>query len=240
MQKNSLRIALVGYGKMGKTIEKIALERGHTISHKIGRNDNLKQINNDNTDVAIEFSLPEVAFSNLEQLMNSNIPTVCGTTGWLDKLENIHALCLNNKCSFLYASNFSIGVNIFFNLNKTLARSMAKLAEYGVDMQEIHHTQKLDAPSGTAITLAEQIISEIPELDNWSLDDKEPNHIHIDAQRTGDVPGTHIINYTSAIDQISIKHEAFNRNGFALGAIIAAEYAAKNQGILTMNDVLNI
>jgi 4-hydroxy-tetrahydrodipicolinate reductase len=240
MQNKSLRIALVGYGKMGKTIEKIALERGHSISHTIGRNDKVSEVTPKNCDVAIEFSLPEVAFLNLESLMTNNVPTVCGTTGWLDKVEEINALCVKHKCSFLYASNFSIGVNIFFNLNKTLAKSMAKLAEYGVDMQEIHHTQKLDAPSGTAITLAEQIITEIPELDNWSLDDSDHNHIHIDAQRTGDVPGTHVVNYTSGIDQISIKHEAFNRNGFALGAVIAAEYAACNQGILTMNDVLNI
>jgi 4-hydroxy-tetrahydrodipicolinate reductase len=240
MQNTSLKIALVGYGKMGKTIEKIALERGHTISHRMGRHDDLAQITSNNTDVAIEFSLPEVAFYNVKQLITNNIPTICGTTGWLDKKEEINALCTKQGGSFLYASNFSIGVNIFFNLNKTLAKSMAKLAEYGVDMQEIHHTQKLDAPSGTAITLAEQIMAEIPELDNWSLEDREPNHIHIDAERTGDVPGTHIINYTSAIDQISIKHEAFSRNGFALGAVIAAEYAAINQGILTMNDVLNI
>lgn len=239
MQK-SLRIALVGYGKMGKTIEKIALERGHNIAHKIGRNGDLSVVNKSNSDVAIEFSLPEVAHSNLMHLMENKIPTVCGTTGWLSKIEDVNALCLKNKTSFLYASNFSIGVNIFFNLNKTLAKSMSRLAEYGVDMQEIHHTQKLDAPSGTAITLAEQIIHEIPELENWSLDDSNPKHIHIDAQRTGDVPGTHQVNYTSSIDQISIKHEAFNRQGFALGAVIAAEYAAQNQGILSMNDVLNL
>lgn len=240
MESKSLRIALVGYGKMGKTIEKIAVERGHTISHKIGRNKDVATVNSKNTDAAIEFSLPEVAFNNLKQLMNNKIPTVCGTTGWLNRLPEINQLCLENNCSFLYASNFSVGVNIFFSLNKALAKSMARLEEYGVDMQEIHHTQKLDAPSGTAITLAEQIIDEIPELENWSLDNNNPKHIHIDAQRTGDVPGTHLVNYTSGIDQISIKHEAFNRNGFALGAVIAAEYAAKNQGILTMNDVLNL
>lgn len=240
MQNNPLRIALVGYGKMGKTIEKTALERGHVISYRIGRQDDVSQINTDNTDVAIEFSLPEVAFSNVFKLLSNQIPTICGTTGWLDKLGEIEKLCIEQNSSFLYASNFSIGVNIFFNLNKTLAKSMAKLQEYGVDMQEIHHTQKLDSPSGTAITLAEQIIEEIPELENWSLNDRDPKSIHIDALRTGDVPGTHSIHYTSAVDQISIKHEAFNRNGFALGAVIAAEYTARNKGILTMNDVLNI
>lgn len=240
MSTKSLRIALVGYGKMGKTIEKIALERGHTISQKLGSTDDVSAVNNSNTDVAIEFSRPEAAYSNLSKLMESKTPTICGTTGWLEKQSEIEALCTKNRTSFLYASNFSIGVNVFFELNKVLAKSMASLAEYGVDMQEIHHLQKLDAPSGTAITLAEQIMHEIPELKSWSLTDNDPESIYIDAQREPNVPGTHVINYTSSIDQISIKHEAFSRDGFALGAVIAAEFIAEKQGIFNMNDVLKL
>lgn len=240
MSTKSLRIALVGYGKMGKTIEKIALERGHTISEKISSSDDVTAVKSNSTDVAIEFSRPEAAFKNLSTLMIGKIPTVCGTTGWLDQQAELESLCTKNNTAFLYASNFSIGVNVFFELNKVLAKSMASLAEYGVDMQEIHHLQKLDAPSGTAITLAEQIINEIPELKSWSLTDNDPDSIHIDAIRQPDVPGTHVINYTSSIDQISIKHEAFSRDGFALGAVIAAEFIAEKQGVFTMNDVLKL
>lgn len=240
MTKKSLNIALVGYGKMGKTIEKIALERGHSISHKIGSNDTLSNINAKNTDVAIEFSKPDAALENLKTLINAKIPSVCGTTGWLDYKSDIEKLSTQNNTAFLYASNFSVGVNVFFELNKTLAKAMASLEEYGVDMQEIHHIQKLDAPSGTAITLAEQIINEIPELSDWSLDNTSPEKIHIDAVREEGVPGTHKINYTSAIDQISIKHTAFSRDGFALGAVLAAEYIHNKKGLFTMANVLNI
>lgn len=240
MTNKSLNIALVGYGKMGKTIEKIALERGHNISFKIGSTDTLNAINLDNTDVAIEFSNPESALENLKTLIGNKIPSVCGTTGWLNNKSEVENLCSKNNSSFLYASNFSVGVNVFFELNKTLAKAMASLEEYGVDMQEIHHTQKLDAPSGTAITLAEQISNEIPELTGWSLDNSSPEKIHIDAQRVEGVPGTHSINYTSAIDQISIKHTAFSRDGFALGAVLAAEFIHNKKGLFTMADVLNI
>jgi len=232
-----MKIALLGYGKMGKTIEKIALERGHQIVIKTS-NDNTYDITE--ADVAIDFSIPEAAFSNISNCFNHNVPVISGTTGWLQDYEKAVALCEEKKGAFIYASNFSLGVNIFFELNKVLAKLIKGQPQYTVDMEEIHHTQKLDAPSGTAITLAEDIIAN-SNYSNWTLKDSETkDSIFIDAKRIEQVPGTHSVNYTSSVDTIEIKHTAHNREGFALGAVIAAEWIVGKQGIFTMKDVLNI
>ncbi len=232
-----MNIALLGYGRMGKTIEKIALERGHNIVLKTS-----KDIGNEitKTDVAIDFSIPEAAVGNISNCINNNIPVISGTTGWLDNYQNIVTLCNAKNGAFIYASNFSLGVNIFFELNETLAKMMASLKQYDVSMEEIHHTKKLDAPSGTAISLAEDIIKQNDKYNNWSLDSKEVEKLPIVAKRIPEVPGTHIINYKSTIDTISIEHEAHNREGFALGAVIAAEWILNKQGVFTMKDVLGL
>jgi 4-hydroxy-tetrahydrodipicolinate reductase len=235
-----MRIAILGYGKMGKTIERIALERGHEVPLKIGSK-NINDLNSENLkeiDVAIDFSIPEVAFTLNSITQKNKIPTVSGTTGWLDKLDEIKDLSLQNDSAFIYASNFSLGVNLFFELNNQLAQMMKKHKNYSVDTKEIHHIHKLDKPSGTAITLAEPIIANQTELTDWSLEKSDAGKLFIDVERTGEVPGTHIINYRSAIDTISISHEAHSREGFALGAVIAAEWLANKKGIYSMKDVL--
>lgn len=232
-----MKIALLGYGKMGKTIEKIALERGHQIVIKTS-NDTTYDITE--ADVAIDFSIPEAAFSNISNCFNHNVPVISGTTGWLQDYEKALTLCEEKKGAFIYASNFSLGVNIFFELNKVLAKLIKGQPQYTVDMEEIHHTQKLDAPSGTAITLAEDIIAN-SSYSNWTLKDSETkDSIFIDTKRIEQVPGTHSVNYTSSVDAIEIKHTAHNRQGFALGAVIAAEWIVGKKGIFTMKDVLNI
>jgi len=232
-----MKIALLGYGKMGKAIETIALQRGHTIVIKTSRdtNYNIKE-----ADVAIDFSVPTAAFNNISNCINNQVPVISGTTGWLDKYDDMVALCEKQKGAFIYASNFSLGVNIFFELNETLAKMMAKLNDYKLDIEEIHHTQKLDAPSGTAITLAEGIIKKNTKYQDWQLDTAPDNSIPIIAKRIPEVPGTHVIRYTSPIDTITIEHEAHNREGFALGAVIAAEWLVGKTGVFTMKDVLNI
>lgn len=235
-----MKIALVGYGKMGKAIEKIAVERGHEIVAKLSSKDSISDLSGQEVDAAIEFTVPDVAYSNLSSLAELAIPTVCGTTGWLDKREEIES-AFSAKSSFLFASNFSVGVNLFFKLNSMLAKLMAPHTDYKVNMEEIHHTQKLDAPSGTAITLAEDLIEEHPSYKNWDLDKaSDSENFAIVAKREPEVPGTHIVEYTSPIDEISIKHEAFNRTGFALGAVMAAEFIHDKKGVFSMNDVLNI
>jgi 4-hydroxy-tetrahydrodipicolinate reductase len=232
-----MKIALLGYGRMGKEIEKIALQRGHEIVIKTSGNDNYTITE---ADVAIDFSIPSAAFNNISNCINNNVPVVSGTTGWLDKYNDIIELCTTKKGAFIYASNFSLGVNIFFELNKQLAKMMNALKEYNVSIEEIHHTKKLDAPSGTAITLAEGII-ENSDKKEWKLDvDSSKDIIPISAIRTPDVPGTHTITYTSEVDSIDIKHTAHNRQGFALGAVIAAEWLVDKTGVYTMKDVLNI
>ena len=232
-----MNIALLGYGRMGKEIEKIALERGHQI---VLRKDNNQDINLANADVAIDFSIPNAAFDNITTCFKNNVPVVSGTTGWLHKFDDAKAICKENKGAFIYASNFSVGVNLFFELNKQLAKLMNTTKEYSVDMEEIHHTKKLDAPSGTAITLAEGII-ENSNKESWELDKKsDETVIPIVAKRIPDVPGTHSISYSSDVDTIEIKHTAHNRKGFALGAVIAAEWLVGKQGVFTMKDVLNI
>ncbi|MDY0781171.1 4-hydroxy-tetrahydrodipicolinate reductase [Tenacibaculum sp. IB213877] len=232
-----MKIALLGYGRMGKEIEKIALQRGHEIVIKTSGKETY-----DITlaDVAIDFSIPTSAYNNISNCITHNIPVVSGTTGWLDKYQDIVNLCKKNQGAFIYASNFSLGVNIFFELNKQLAKMMNSLKQYNVSIEEIHHTKKLDAPSGTAITLAEGII-ENSDKTQWELDGKSSKEIiPITAVRTPDVPGTHTITYTSEVDTIDIKHTAHNRQGFALGAVIAAEWLKDKTGVFTMKDVLNI
>ena len=230
-----MKIALLGYGKMGKTIEQIAVARGHEIVLKIDNAETPYNITI--ADVAIEFSTPNSAFANISNSLTHKVPVVAGTTGWLYQYNEAVALCKAQQTAFLYASNFSIGVNVFFALNKTLAKLMSGLKEYEVAIEEIHHTQKLDAPSGTAITLAEGIIAETDKA-GWHLDTAGENEIPIVAKRIDNTPGTHIITYSSEVDTIEIKHTAHNRNGFALGAVMAAEWIVDKQGVFTMSDVL--
>lgn len=233
-----MKIALLGYGRMGKTIEQIALQRGHEIVLKVDEN----TVNYDisKADVAIDFSIPAVAFNNITNCFKNNVPVICGTTGWLDKFEEAIKICNKNKSAFIYASNFSLGVNIFFELNEYLAKMMKNLDQYTISMEEIHHTKKLDAPSGTAITLAEDIIKHTSK-NKWALDvTTSENELPIVAKRIPDVPGTHSVKYESEVDSIDIKHTAHNRQGFALGAVIAAEWLADKTGIYTMKDVLGL
>jgi len=242
MINNKLNIAIIGYGKMGKTIEKVALSRGHSIGLKIsGANlDDFNEQNLKGIDVAIEFSTPKVARTNLSFLAQSGIATVCGTTAWLSAYEEITQAFEKQNCPFLYASNFSVGVNVFFALNQYLAKIMDGLEAYDIKITESHHIEKKDAPSGTAVTLAEDIIANIGRKQDWSLDDAGPQTIDINSIREGDVKGMHQINYKSDIDQIQLKHEAFSREGFALGAVIAAEWIVGKSGIFSMGDVLKI
>ncbi|PWH83301.1 4-hydroxy-tetrahydrodipicolinate reductase [Algibacter marinivivus] len=233
-----MKIALLGYGKMGKTIEQIAIKRGHNVVLTIDKDDNDYDITK--ADVAIDFSIPTVAFNNISNCINNNVPVISGTTGWLDKYDDAVTLCKEKKGAFIYASNYSLGVNIFFELNKTLAKMMSALKQYNVSMEEIHHTQKLDAPSGTAISLANGVIEQHEGYNNWKLDEKAENTIPITAKRIEDVPGTHTVTYESEVDTISIEHIAHTRQGFALGAVVAAEWIAGKTGVFTMNDVLNI
>lgn len=236
-----MKIALLGYGKMGKAIEKIALERGHEITLKIDSNNSnvLKSGCFKNTEVAIDFSTPSTAQANIEQALRSKTPIISGTTGWLEGLQSVNQLCVSENTAFLYASNFSLGVNLFFELNKNLAKLMSSHKDYNVAMTEIHHTQKLDAPSGTAISLAEQIIKESTQKNKWILNNANSiNELKIEAIRENTVPGTHTIKYESEIDTISISHEAHSRRGFALGAVIAAEWLYTKKGVFTMKDVL--
>ncbi len=233
-----MKIALLGYGRMGKVIEQIALQRGHSIVITVDENTSSYDITQ--ADVAIDFSAPMVAVANISNCINNNIPVVSGTTGWLDSYEKMVCLCKEKESAFIYASNFSLGVNIFFELNKVLAKMMSNLSQYNVSLEEIHHTQKLDAPSGTAITLAEGVIENSNYI-NWKLGNSKKSHeVPIEAKRIENVPGTHDVNYNSEVDAINISHTAHNRNGFALGAVIAAEWLIGKSGVYTMNDVLNI
>ena len=232
-----MRIALFGYGKMGRMIEQIALQRGQTIACRIDIG--AKEINYSDFDVAIDFSTPDAAFQNISGCFNHGIPVIAGTTGWLDKYDEAVELCISKKSGFIYASNFSLGVNIFFELNESLAKMMKHLEAYSVSMEEIHHTQKLDAPSGTAITLAEGII-ENSNYQAWLLNEQQSGKIPIKAVREGMTPGTHTVSYNSDVDSISIQHVAHNREGFALGAVIAAEWILGKTGVFSMKDVLNL
>jgi len=238
-----MRIALIGYGKMGKTIERIAIERGHTISAIIDvhNKEDIKNLNGAVADVAIEFSNPESAFLNITHCLENSLPIVSGTTGWLSKKPVLDEICRQNNGSFFYASNYSIGVNIFFHLNKILAGLMKKFPDYGISMEEIHHTEKKDAPSGTAITLAEGLMSQNSLKTKWVNQTTEnDDELEIISKRINDVPGTHTVFYNSPIDTIEIKHTAHSREGFAQGAVMAAEWTAKNRGVFGMNDLLKI
>lgn len=236
-----MKIALIGYGKMGKAIEQIAISRGHQIVSIVDYNTQ-EEFESDafkSADVAIEFSTPETAFQNYLKAFAAGIPVVSGTTGWLDKMGQIKELCEKEGKTFFYASNFSIGVNIFFAVNKYLAKIMNNFPAYDVRMTETHHIHKLDAPSGTAITLAEDILANVDRKTRWTLDQEEqPSDLPIHAIREGEVPGIHEIVYDSEVDYISIKHDAKSRQGFALGAVVAAEFTFGKSGLLGMADML--
>ncbi|QHI38998.1 4-hydroxy-tetrahydrodipicolinate reductase [Kordia antarctica] len=233
-----MNIALLGYGRMGKEIEKVAIQRGHTIVHKI--EGDISSYNFTTVDVAIDFSIPSAAFQNISHCIKHQIPVISGTTGWLEKYDEVVNMCEAEKGAFIYASNFSLGVNIFFEMNNYLAKMMSQLEDYKVSIEEIHHTKKLDAPSGTAITLAEGVIQQT-NYNAWKLDEAaNATEIPIVVKRIPEVPGTHEITYTSSVDSISIKHEAHNRQGFALGAVVAAEWIQNRVGVFTMKNVLNI
>jgi len=232
-----MKIALLGYGKMGKAIEVIALQRQHSIALKVTSENSSFNLND--IDVAIDFSTPSTAVNNIIKCFNSNVPVISGTTGWLEHYDHIISLCEEKNGTFLYASNFSLGVNIFFDINKTLSKLMKGLPQYKTSIEEIHHTQKLDAPSGTAITLAEEIIKN-SEYKSWTLSVPTNDKLGITAKRIENVPGTHEVTYQSKVDTLEIKHTAHSREGFALGAVIAAEWIADKKGVFTMKNVLNI
>ncbi len=238
-----MRIALIGYGKMGKEIEKIAISRGHEVSLIIDINNpqDLTVENLQQCDAAIEFTIPDSAVNNYTLCFEAGIPIVSGTTGWLAKKEEVENKCRELNGTFFYASNFSLGVNLFFELNRKLAELMAVWPEYQVEMTEVHHIHKLDAPSGTAITLAEDIIQKLSNKTSW-VNDKTPadNEINIKSERRGEIPGIHTIKYESDIDFIEITHSAKSRRGLALGAVLAAEYSIGKKGLLSMKDLLNI
>ncbi len=232
-----MKIALLGYGKMGKAIEQVAVARGHEIVLRKTSDSTFHGL--EKAEVAIDFSIPDAAVSNISACFDTHVPVVCGTTGWLSKYEDMVALCEAKDGAFIYGSNFSLGVNLFFEMNSYLAKLMSKFDQYKVRMEEIHHTQKLDSPSGTAITLANTII-EHSSYTKWVLENAKTNEIEIDAKRIESVPGTHTVVYDSAIDSIEIKHTAHNREGFALGAVLAAEWLAGKKGVFTMKDVLEL
>ena len=232
-----MKFALLGYGRMGKAIEQIALERDHEIVCKI--DENLTEGKLHEADAAINFSIPDAAVDNISSALNQGVPVVCGTTGWLDAYQQVTQIAQERNTAFLYASNFSVGVNLFFKLNKVLAQMMKPHKEYKASMEETHHIHKLDAPSGTAITLAEGII-ENSDLIDWKLGENAKDSLSIQSYREGEVPGTHSIKYESPIDDITIEHKAHNRKGFALGAVIAAEWMVGKKGIFNMDDVLNL
>ncbi|MDQ2658206.1 MAG: 4-hydroxy-tetrahydrodipicolinate reductase [Bacteroidota bacterium] len=233
-----MNILLVGYGKMGKTIERIALDRGHKIAGRIDI-DNARDLDHARADVAIEFSHPDAAFENVKKCVQQKIPVVCGTTGWLARKPEIEQLTKENDTTFFYASNYSLGVNLFFKLNEQLARMMNQFGTYNVAIDEVHHAQKKDAPSGTAITLAEGVIKGLDRKTKWR---GEPGgtegEIEIQSFRIDEVPGTHVVKYSSAIDDIEIRHTAHTREGFALGAVMVAEWLRDKKGVLNMDDFL--
>jgi 4-hydroxy-tetrahydrodipicolinate reductase len=237
----NMNIALIGYGRMGHEIEAIAVKRGHVIKLIIDQ-DNTGDLNKSNLshiDVAIEFSFPEAAFNNIVKCLTMKVPVVSGTTGWLENYNRVADVCAMNDTSFLHSTNFSIGVNLLFRLNSELAKRMDQYRDYSVSIEEIHHTKKLDAPSGTAITLADGITRQHSGYKKWCFEaDKTNNCVPIRSVREGLVPGTHTVTWDSEIDTISLKHEAKNRKGLALGAVVAAEFIHSKKGVFTMNDVM--
>jgi|SRR5688572_2696280 len=233
-----MKIILLGYGKMGKTIEKIAMNRGHEISARIDI-DNQSELDYAEGDVVIEFSHPDSAFNNITKCLLRNLPVVSGTTGWLDRRAEVIDLCSQVDGTFFYASNYSLGVNLFFKVNEYLAKMMNGFPEYEIAMDEIHHSEKKDAPSGTAISLAEGILKNVTRKKSWvSKKTRKAEEIYIGSFRIDQVPGTHIVKYESPIDDIEIKHTAHSRDGFALGAVLVAEWAQNRKGVLSMDDFL--
>ena len=234
-----MKILLIGYGKMGQQIEQLAKKRGHEIAGVVDVDSAKQIVAYDSTlvDVAIEFTQPKVAYENITNCIKQGIPVISGTTGWTSEYDKVVSLCQEQDGTFLFASNFSLGVNLFFRLNKWLAKLMNQ-HPYEVSMEETHHIHKKDAPSGTAITLAEGVISEKEGIEDWTLEEDSASRIQIKAIREGEVPGTHIIKYSSEVDQIEIKHEAFSRQGFVLGAVLVAEWIHNKKGVYTMDDFL--
>jgi len=233
-----MKILLIGYGKMGRAIEAIALERGYTIAGKVDKQEELLKFNG-TADVAIEFSQPDAVINNLNYCFEKRIPVVCGTTGWLDRRNEMEALCRQKQSAFFYASNYSLGVNLFFKLNEYLAKLMSSRNGYEVSIDETHHTQKKDAPSGTAITIAEGILKNYPSKKGWGLNATHtPDELLIRSFRADPAPGTHSVQYKSAVDDISIQHTAHSRQGFALGAVLVAEWLVGKSGVYSMDDFL--
>jgi len=238
-----MRILLIGYGKMGKTIEELALAKGHEIAGRISHSssEKLADFNAGNTDVAIEFTHPEAAFGNITYCLENRIPVVCGSTGWQQQFTEAVALCEKQQGSFFYASNFSIGVNLFFHFNEYIASRMQQYDQYAVQIKEIHHLQKVDKPSGTAITTAEGILKSYSHLDNWALTDADTTcKLPIESERLENVIGTHVVRYASAIDEIELSHVAHSRTGFAAGALMAAEWLPGKKGVFGMKDLMNL
>lgn len=237
-----MRILLIGYGKMGKTIEQMALAKGHTIAGTIDHTnlDTLHTYTSENVDVAIEFTHPEAAFGNVKYCLNNNIPVVVGSTGWLDRFQEAVVLCEEKSGAFFYASNFSVGVNLFFHFNEYIAAKMQAYKEYSVGIREIHHLQKVDKPSGTGITTAEGILSHYPALSGWVADEEVEGKLNIVSEREPDVIGTHIVTYSSDVDKIELSHVAHSRAGFAEGALMAAEWLKDKKGVYGMKDMLNL
>jgi 4-hydroxy-tetrahydrodipicolinate reductase len=238
-----MRALLIGYGKMGKTIEQILKDRGHQVVYIVDKDTpiQIKDIPHKGADVAIEFTEPHSAVLNLKECFAKQIPVVCGTTGWLEKRPEIEKICLEQKGGFFYASNYSLGVNLFFRLNEKLAQMMKPYTQYKTEMEEIHHTEKKDAPSGTAITLAEGVLANLPQYKAWEKGEEptgQADNLVIHSKRLPNVPGTHSIKYTSEEDTIEIIHTAHTRKGFALGAVVAAEWMAGKQGIFGMKEML--
>lgn len=232
-----MKVALLGYGKMGQTIEELATKQGHEVVLTTNDTQSLGSFNG--AEVAIDFSVPSAAYNNILKAMEAGLPVISGTTGWLEDLPKIETYCQKSKGAFLYASNFSVGVNIFFAINSRLAQLMGNQKQYSPRITEIHHTEKLDKPSGTAITLAQDILK-FSDKKGWTLQNKDEDALWIDSIREGDVKGTHEIIYESEVDTLSIKHQAYSREGFALGAILAAGWIIGRQGVFSMQDVLNI
>lgn len=235
-----MNIALIGYGKMGKEIEKIALKRNHTIVLKVDvdNKDTVTAADFKKADVAIEFTTPHTVLGNIKKCFDADVPIVVGTTGWYENFDKIKSEALKGNKTLFYATNYSLGVNLFFKVNKYLAELMNKYPDYEVSMEEIHHIHKLDKPSGTAITLAEQVITKLDRKTKWSIDSVASDILFIEDKREGEVPGTHIIKYHSAVDDIEIMHKAHNRQGFALGSVIAAEFVKGKKGVFNMEDVV--
>lgn len=233
-----MKVALLGYGKMGQTLDRLLAERGHSVLARGTSTSPLTSEALKGVDVVIEFTAPEAVVANLHQCFDAGVPVVTGTTGWFDHLPSVRHRALEESQALFYASNFSLGVNLFQEIVRSTSQLMAKFEEYSPSMSEVHHIQKKDAPSGTALTLADEVLDAYDSLSGWMLNEDAENKLRIDAIREGDVKGSHSLRFRSSIDQITLTHEAFNRDGFALGAILAAEWLLPRKGVYTMRDML--